>query len=146
MLCLSRRIDYALIALADLAQRGEGAVASARDLADANQLPQSLLMNILKRLHRHGIVRSVRGANGGYVLRGGLDDLSLYDLIGIVEDGDPMSRQHRHGPVQALQYRLVKFLRDVTLSDLVMPGRRIDVPLERVGGGGECCETNPASL
>jgi len=39
-----------------------------------------------------------------------------------------------HGPAQALQYRIVRFMRDVTVADLVMPGRRIDVPLERVGG------------
>ena len=38
-----------------------------------------------------------------------------------------------HGPAQALQYRLLRFMKDVTVADLVMPGRRIDVPLERVG-------------
>jgi hypothetical protein len=38
-----------------------------------------------------------------------------------------------HGPAQALQYRIVRFMKDVTVADLVMPGRRIDVPLERVG-------------
>jgi hypothetical protein len=38
-----------------------------------------------------------------------------------------------HGPAQALQYRIVRFMKDVSVADLVMPGRRIDVPLERVG-------------
>ena len=132
MLCLSKKIDYALVALADLAERGEGAIASARELAEANALPLPLLMNILKRLDRRGIVRGIRGSKGGYQLVVNLDVVSLHDLVGVVEDGDPMHRRHRHGPVQALQYKLVRFLRDVTLSDLVIPGRRIDVPLERV--------------
>jgi Rrf2 family protein len=135
MLCLSKKVDYALIALADLNARGDGAVASARELAAANDLPVQLLMKILKQLHRCGIVDSVRGARGGYQILADFDAFSLFDLIRIVEDGDPMSRNHRHGPVQALQYKLVRFLRDVKLSDLVVPGRRIDVPLELVGNG-----------
>jgi Rrf2 family protein len=135
MLCLSKKIDYALVALADMVQRGEDSVASAREIAEANGLPIQLLMNILKRLHRHGVVRGVRGANGGYLIAADLDSVTLFDLIGIVEDGDPMNRKHRHGPVQALQYGLVRFLRSVKISDLVIPGRRIDVPLELVGNG-----------
>lgn len=131
MLCLSKKIDYALLALAYLAERGT-AVASAREIAEANDLPLPLLMKILKRLHRHGVVAGTRGVKGGYRLVRDTDTLSLHDLIVMVEDGDPMHREHRHGPVQALQYRLGRFLKDVTLSDLVIPGRRIDVPLERV--------------
>ena len=38
-----------------------------------------------------------------------------------------------HGPAQALQYRLVRFMKDVSVADLVTPGWRIDVPSERVG-------------
>jgi hypothetical protein len=36
------------------------------------------------------------------------------------------------GPVQALQFKLVRFLKEVRVADLVTPGRRIDVPLERL--------------
>ena len=131
MLCLSKKIDYALVALAYLAERGDGgSVASAREIAEVNGLPLPLLMKILKRLHRQGVVTGTRGVKGGYRLIRDTDSLSLHDLIAIVEEGDAMHRRHRHGPVQALQYRLVRFLRDVKLSDLVIPGRRIDVPLE----------------
>jgi len=38
-----------------------------------------------------------------------------------------------HKPVLALQYKLIGFLENVKLSDLVLPGRRIDVPVELVG-------------
>ena len=37
-----------------------------------------------------------------------------------------------HGPVQALQFKLARFLREVRVADLVFPGRRIDVPVERL--------------
>jgi Rrf2 family protein len=132
MMCLSSKIDYALVALAYLAEREQTGVASAREIAEAQDLPLPLLMKILKRLHRHQIVRSLRGSKGGYQLQADLDRLSLFELIALVEDEKPLQKKHRHGPVQALQFRLIRFLGDVKLSDLVIPGRRIDVPLERL--------------
>lgn len=133
MLCLSRKIDYALVALGHLSERDAGTVASAREIAVAAKLPLPLLMKIMKRLHRAGVLASVRGAKGGYRLAADVERLNLYSLVGIVEDDDPMERRHRHGPVQAFQFRLVRSLKDVKVSDLTLPGRRIDVPLESVG-------------
>jgi hypothetical protein len=67
-----------------------------------------------------------------------LDKVSLYDLITILEV-DPAHRVNGEAiagsgfaPIQALQYRLIGFLKDVSIADLILPGRRIDVPLERV--------------
>ena len=147
MLRLSRKADYALISLGYLAEH-RGHVVSAREIAERCQLPLPLLMNILKVLHQCGILRSVRGASGGYQLAGDLEKLSLYDLSHLVErakgttDGDGEGATTRrfalHGPAQALQYRLVRFMRDVSVADLVVPGRRIDVPAERVGVAPKC--------
>jgi Rrf2 family protein len=132
MLCLSRKIDYALVSLAFLADRQTQPVVSAREIAQVNGLPLTLVSQILKRLHRQGLVDGVRGSKGGYRLSVDLDKVSLIELIAAVEDGNPTARKHRHGPVQALHYRLMKFLRDIKLSDLVVSGRRIDVPFELV--------------
>jgi Rrf2 family protein len=137
MLRLSKKADYALISLGYLAERA-GRVLCAREIAENCRIPQQLLMNILKVLHQRGVLRSVRGASGGYQLAGDLNRLSLLDLSNLVERVDACDepvekRLALHGPAQALQYRLVRFMKDVTVADLVMPGRRIDVPLERVG-------------
>jgi len=140
MLCLSRKTDYALIALGYLAERPE-AIVSAREISKAYELPLPLLMNLLKRLQNQGVVRSVRGVNGGYKL-GALQQLSLHELIRILEgkveagcdhedaaDGSPAVRSSAaHAPVQALHAKLMQFLHDVPVTDLVLPGRRIDVP------------------
>ena len=142
MLRLSKKADYALISLGYLAEHPEHVV-SAREMAERCQLPLNLLMNILKVLHQRGIVKSSRGASGGYRIASDLGKLSLLELSGMLEqaeayengDGEFVSakRLALHGPAQALQYRLVRFMKDVSVADLVMPGRRIDVPLERVG-------------
>ena len=141
MLRLSKKADYALISLGYLAEHPDHVV-SAREIAERCQLPLPLLMNILKVLHQRGILRSLRGASGGYRIASDLSRLSLLELSGILENADSgdgsgemmdKKRFALHGPAQALQYRIVRFMKDVTVADLVMPGRRIDVPLERVG-------------
>jgi len=157
MLSLSKRVDYALIALAHLADRTDR-VAPAREIAEAYDLPTPLLMNILKELHQHGLVRSLRGTKGGYALGVNPREVSLHDLIVMLEgpvqtmecvpavDPDTLSlpvvgncRASRlcpvQGPLKALNDRLVRFLRQVKLSDIITPGIRVDVPVERVGIG-----------
>jgi Rrf2 family protein len=158
MLCLSRKTEYALVALAHLAEQ-PARIASAREIAAAHDLPLPMAMNLLKNLQAHDLLRSTRGVKGGYQLRADLGNITLYDLIAIVEcngrgaAGEPnasgdcgcldhvadWSRDQRvvrfaqsQGPVQALQFKLVEFLKDVTVADLVQPGRRIDVPSERL--------------
>ncbi len=137
MLCVSKKIDYALSALSFLAVHA-GRVCSAREIAETHNLPLPRLMNLLKRLHRQGLVRSVRGVRGGYLVSDSLDKVSLYDLITFLEV-DPAHRVNGEAiagngfaPIQALQYRLIGFLKDVSVADLILPGRRIDVPIERV--------------
>lgn len=148
MLCISKKTEYGLIALAHMAEN-PAAVTSAREISKSNGLPQALLMNILKTLQNHGLLRSTRGMNGGYQIARDLNSISLHELIAMVDcqghspDGDcgcmdqaqspdfDLTRSSEsHGPVQALQFTLLRFLKNVRVADLVLPGRRIDVPIE----------------
>jgi Rrf2 family protein len=135
VIALSKKVDYALASLAHLVENRHQTI-SARQIADTHRLPLALLMKILKRLHQHGVLSSTRGVKGGYQVAVNLDDLSLGRLIAIV-DGKGTTpaaprRLSMQPPVQALQYKLVRVLHDVKVTDLVKPGRRIDVPWERV--------------
>lgn len=144
MLSLTKKTDYALIALAYLAER-PGRVASAREIAEARNLPASLLMNILKELQHHGLLHSTRGVKGGYEISVDLAAVSLHALIVALEGpvklvecaGDSAACQHEtdndtnacrvsghcvvQAPLQALHNRLVRFLGDVRLADVVLP-------------------------
>ena len=147
MLSLNRKTDYALVALADMADR-PAQWASAREIAERSDVPAALLMNVLKTLHGAGILRSARGMRGGYQIAGDLERLSLFDLVRVLEKSDrspqanggepaccgryPIGNSARHGPVHAFHHKLRQFLRSVMVSDLVLPGRRIDVPVELV--------------
>ena len=75
MLNLTKRVDYGLIALTHLAcvERTEApssttARLSVRGMAEAYNMSQPLLANVMKDLARLGFVRSVRGTKGGYEL------------------------------------------------------------------------------
>jgi Rrf2 family protein len=67
MLNLTRRVDYAMVAIGHLCIiRGD--LVSAREIAARYTLPPGLLSNVLKDLSRAGLARSVRGTKGGYQL------------------------------------------------------------------------------
>jgi Rrf2 family protein len=68
MLKLTKKADYGLIALKHLANAGDGSSASAKEIADAYRLPLPLLAKVLQRLTKSGLLRSLPGTNGGYML------------------------------------------------------------------------------
>ena len=84
MLTLTKKTDYALIALMHLAKGTEGSV-SAREIADQHGVPLPLLMNILKTLTQEGLIKSVRGPKGGYLLALRASEITLDRLIGAIE-------------------------------------------------------------
>jgi Rrf2 family protein len=85
MFKLSRRLDYAILAVSHLAGRAAGSTVSARALADATRIPPAILANILKDLAHAGLVRSERGVHGGYELALAPDDLSIGRLVRALE-------------------------------------------------------------
>lgn len=84
MLALSRKADYAIIAVAGLAAAGE-AGASSRELSERFSLPLPLLRNLLKRLAQVGLVTSTRGSDGGYQIALPLERISVADLVQAIE-------------------------------------------------------------
>src|SRR3989442_11271012 len=73
--------EYGLIVSIHLARRaGKGPVA-ARELSEQERLPHDYVEQILLRLRRAGLVESVRGARGGYMLARGAQAVSVKDVI-----------------------------------------------------------------
>jgi Rrf2 family protein len=85
MLRLTKKVEYSLIALRHIALTD--GVTTAKDIAERFQIPRELLAKILQKMTRAGIIRSIQGPKGGYVLESSLQDLSLSELIRIIEGG-----------------------------------------------------------
>ena len=84
MLSLTRKTDYALVAMAELARQVPKHV-SARDLSVALGVRLPILTNILHRLMQHGLVESIRGVRGGYRINKPASSITLMDLIDAME-------------------------------------------------------------
>lgn len=84
MLKLTKRTEYGLIALLHLADR-EGDVVSAAEIGERYPLPRRLLAETLKELGRAGILESQRGATGGYWLARPSGDITLGEVISVLE-------------------------------------------------------------
>ena len=84
---VTAKVDYAVraaILLADAAMEDRGPV-KGEQIANAQDIPVKYLENILSELRQAGIVRSQRGADGGYWLGKPPGDVSIADIIRAVE-------------------------------------------------------------
>src|SRR3989304_8146296 len=100
MLRLSKRVDYALIALMHLAHQehgGDGSAWSAREIAKGCGLPPDLLAKILQRLAREGIVVSHQGTKGGYSLGRPAERIHVVSVIEAVDGTPPLHPRFTHG-------------------------------------------------
>ncbi|MDI1464799.1 Rrf2 family transcriptional regulator [Catellatospora sp. KI3] len=89
---LSARVDYALRAVIELATSG-GAPITAERIARAQEIPPKFCESILLQLRRGGIVFAQRGPEGGYWLARTADQITLVDVIEVIDGplGSPRS-------------------------------------------------------
>ena len=80
---LSARVDYALRAAAELA--AAGGPRTLDQLAAAQEIPAKYLESILGEMRRGGILRSQRGPEGGYRLGRAAEQISIADIIRVLD-------------------------------------------------------------
>ena len=85
MLKLTKKADYGLIALKHLAESGSQVACSAKDIAEAYDLPQEALAKILQRLVKSGLLVSHHGTNGGYSLARSAKQISAFEVIKAID-------------------------------------------------------------
>ncbi len=82
---LSRTVSYALQATLQLAQSESVAPIPCSRLASDGKMPERFLLQILRNLVAHGILRSTRGVDGGYTLERAPADISLLEVIEAID-------------------------------------------------------------
>jgi Rrf2 family protein len=85
MLRLSKKADYALIAMKHLALRPDAASASAREIAEQYDIPVELMAKVLQRLARKGLLTSHQGTRGGYRLSRPSAIISVAEIIQAID-------------------------------------------------------------
>ena len=83
---ISAKVDYAVRAAVQLAAATDaGRATKGEAIAQAQSIPLKFLENILGDLRQAGLVRSQRGAEGGYWLNRAADEITVADVIRAVE-------------------------------------------------------------
>jgi Rrf2 family protein len=132
MLRLSKKADYALIAMKHLATRQEaGAASSAREIAESYEIPLELLAKVLQRLVRARLLSSVQGTRGGYRLSRAAGAIPVAEVIQAVDGPlkvtacadtdhhcDQYSKCSIRDPLWKIRERIVEALTTVSVADL----------------------------
>lgn len=137
MALFTSKVDYALRALLDLAVQRPGRPAQSREIAARQEVPESYLNQLLVVLRRAGLVRSVRGAAGGYVLGREARQISVADVVEALHGQSFLGEPPGEGPdlpaawvVRKLHGRVNQAVRreleGTTLGDLTQEIQRLD--------------------
>tara|TARA_B100001250_G_scaffold89922_1_gene74690 strand:+ start:673 stop:1071 length:399 start_codon:yes stop_codon:yes gene_type:complete len=81
MLKITRKVEYALIALRHMQHSPEGSVASTREIAKQHGIPQHILAKTLQQMARKNMIEAIKGPLGGYKISVDLDQISLKDFF-----------------------------------------------------------------
>ncbi|MBI5141995.1 MAG: Rrf2 family transcriptional regulator [Nitrospirae bacterium] len=81
---VTREADYAIRCVLHMARQG-GEVTSIGGICDAMLVPRSFVAKILQRLSRAGIVRSIRGVKGGFLLVKPAAEINLLEVIEAIQ-------------------------------------------------------------
>ena len=127
MLKLAKKTDYAIILLSHL-----GAATlpvSANAVSKAYSLPYPMVANILKQLVSYGLVLSVRGQHGGYLLAKSPEEIKLSEIIEATDNvfklveccnNDYTCKIHHQCPTRnpliCLHLKIKKFFEETTFS------------------------------
>jgi Rrf2 family iron-sulfur cluster assembly transcriptional regulator len=130
---LSTKGRYAVMAMADLAHHCDGKPVALAEVAERQEISLSYLEQLFGRLRRAGLVSSVRGPGGGYMLGRDPHDMRVSDIILAVDEpikatrctpGSPQGcHSHRgrcltHDLWEELGNQIYRFLSAVTLADI----------------------------
>jgi Rrf2 family protein len=113
---LSRTVAYAVRATLQLAQLESDGPVPCSKLATEGKMPERFLLQILRNLVTHGILRSTRGVDGGYTLTKPADQISLLEVIEAIDGPYDSSLEMGEGLGMDVQSRLQQELKDVASS------------------------------
>lgn len=133
MLRLSKKADYALMAMKHLAVRQDAASCSAREISESYEIPLELLAKVLQQLAKSKLLVSVQGTRGGYRLGRPPATIPVADVIQAVDgpltvtacadddhNCDQYSKCSIRDPLWKIRGRILEALTTVSVADLTV--------------------------
>jgi FeS assembly SUF system regulator len=143
MLRLSKKSDYALIAVTHLASRQDMATSSsAREIAEEYDIPLELLAKVLQQLVRRRLLVSAQGTRGGYRLGRAAHQMTVADVIQAIDGPvtvtacspddhacEQFSKCSVRDPLWKIRTLILDALATVTVAELAMDGDPAALPM-----------------
>src|SRR5215467_4352679 len=135
LLKLTKKADYALMAMKHLAECASMGSRSAKDVSDAYGIPPEALAKILQRLVKAGLLHSQHGTNGGYTLARDPATISAFEVIRAIDgplfitscvtvrgECDQTPRCTIREPLRKVNQSIEDVLRRITISEMKEDG------------------------
>ena len=144
MLRLSKKADYALMAMKHLALRADRGSSSAREIAEQYDIPIELMAKVLQRLVRMGLLASTQGTRGGYMLGRPAHAISVAEVIEAIDgpftvtacstdkhDCEQFNKCSIRDPLWQIRERIAAALGTVTIAEIAAENVSSPVPVSR---------------
>jgi Rrf2 family protein len=132
---LSRTVTYAIHAMLRLAEADQGVPVPCSQLAREGHMPERFLLQVLRVLVTHNLLKSTRGVDGGYYLALRPDQITIGDIVEAFDLEAPKKAAEVRSPTRAQQEQVEAVLkrasqaaraelRKLTLADLIQRAER----------------------
>ncbi len=131
---INRKLEYALMALKHMSQKAQGDLTSAKEVSDSCHTPFDATARVMQQMaQKGGFLKAEYGVNGGYQITKSLSEISIHDLIEVIEGPTAIVKcLHKQAPCEIkgtcnivsplteLNQRLMGFYQSLNLHDLLV--------------------------
>jgi len=129
MMTITTKTQYGILALLELAEHYQKELVQISDIVRRRSVPKNYIEQILNRLTKTGMVKSVRGNKGGYVLGVHPDNLTLIAIIEALEGEIRLDNGHLSAALTEVLEKIKNTVRDmlnISLSQLLERQKILD--------------------
>lgn len=130
MIKINRKVEYALMALKLMKEKGAGELTTAREVCDQFKTPFDTTAKVMQIMNASGILHSHKGVKGGYSLSRDLSDVTYMELVELIEGKSFMMDCHEgpcdlfhkcniSQPIKRLNDYLINIFSILTLNELL---------------------------
>lgn len=130
MIKINRKVEYALMVLQLMKEKGPSELTTAREVCDRYELPFDTTAKVMQLMNTAEILHSHKGVKGGYTLAKDLSSISYLDLAELIEGKSFMMDCHEgpcdlihkcniSQPIKRLNDYLINIFNSLTINELL---------------------------
>lgn len=100
MIKINRKVEYALMVLRLMKEKGPSALTTAREVCDKFETPFDTTAKVMQQMNTAGILHSQKGVKGGYTMARDLSQITYLELVELIEGKSFMMDCHDLGDVR----------------------------------------------